>query len=176
MNQHGNDLVKDLKVPGIVLIVLGVICVLVPAVAGGLVVAVIGVVMLIAGVALILQGLKVQTGINRVATLILGAIMSIAALLVIGHPLLGLAFLTLLLVFFFVSEGVWKILTAFRYRPAVGWQWLMVSGAISLLLGLVIWSQWPVSGSWAIGILVGVSLISTGMALTALASAFQWPK
>jgi uncharacterized membrane protein HdeD (DUF308 family) len=51
--------------------------------------------------------------------------------------------------------------------------WLLVSGAISLLLGLMIWNQWPVSGLWAVGILVGANLISTGVSLIVLASAIK---
>jgi uncharacterized membrane protein HdeD (DUF308 family) len=102
--------------------------------------------------------------------LILGVITALAGIAVIGHPLFGLAFLTLLLVGYFVVEGVWKIVVSFRYKPATGWNWLLASGVLSLLLGLLIWSQWPVSGMWAVGVLVGVNLFGTGLALVTLAS------
>jgi len=89
---------------------------------------------------------------------------------VIGHPLFGLAFLTLLLVGYFVAEGVWKIVVSFRYNTATGWKWLLLSGVLSLILGLLIWRQWPVSGMLAVGVLVGVNLLGTGLALVKLAS------
>jgi len=101
----------------------------------------------------------------------LGIVTALAGIAVIGHPLFGLAFLTLLLVGYFVAEGVWKIVVSFRYKPARGWKGLLASGVLSLLLGLLIWSQWPVSGMWAVGVLVGVNLLGTGLALVTLASA-----
>ena len=67
-------------------------------------------------------------------------------------------------------EGAWKIVVSFRYKPATGWKWLLASGLLSLILGLLIWNQWPVSGMWAVGALVGVNLLGTGLALAALAS------
>ena len=101
--------------------------------------------------------------------LILGAITGLAGLAVIGHPLLGLGFLTLLLVTFFVIEGIWKIVASFSYRPGSGWIWMLLSGVLSLVLGLMIWSQWPVSGMWAVGVLVGVDLLATGLSVLLLA-------
>ncbi len=49
----------------------------------------------------------------------------------------------------------------------------MMSGALDLILGFLIWRLWPVSGLWAVGILVGVNLLSTGMALVALAMTWK---
>jgi len=48
--------------------------------------------------------------------------------------------------------------------------WVLGSGVLSLLLGLLIWNQWPVSGMWAVGVLVGVDLLSTGISMVVLAS------
>jgi uncharacterized membrane protein HdeD (DUF308 family) len=102
--------------------------------------------------------------------LVLGTVSALAGIAVIGHPLFGLAFLALLLMGYFVVEGVSKIVVSFRYRPAAGWTWLLASGVQSLLFGLLIWSQWPVSGMWAVGVLVGLNLLGTGLALVTLAS------
>jgi uncharacterized membrane protein HdeD (DUF308 family) len=67
----------------------------------------------------------------------------------------------------------WNGCCAFRYRPAAGWGWLLLSGVLSLLLAWLIWAQWPLSGWWAIGVLVGVNLLGTGAALVTLASALK---
>jgi len=99
----------------------------------------------------------------------LGVIAALAGIAVVMHPILGLAFLTLLLATYFVAEGVWKIIASFRYRPNAGWGWLLGSGLLSLVLGWLIWSQWPISGLWAVGVLVGVNLLATGAALVTLA-------
>jgi uncharacterized membrane protein HdeD (DUF308 family) len=155
---------------GIALIALGVAAVLTPVVAGSALVIVIGFILLLAGIVPIVRELKAEASMEKAIGLILGIITALTGIAVIGHPLFGLAFLTLLLVGYFVAEGVWKIVVSFRYKPATGWKWLLASGALSLILGLLIWRQWPVSGLWAVGVLVGVNLLGTGLALVALAT------
>jgi uncharacterized membrane protein HdeD (DUF308 family) len=170
MGQEARSAIDRLNWLGIILIALGVAAVLTPAVAGSAVVIVIGFILLIAGIMTVARGVKAEAGVEKAMGLILGIITALAGITVIGHPLFGLAFLTLLLVGYFVAEGVWKIVVSFRYKPASGWKWLLASGVLSLLLGLLIWSQWPVSGMWAVGVLVGVNLFGTGLALVTLAS------
>ena len=116
------------------------------------------------------SGLKAEASKEKTIGLTLGIITALAGIAIIGHPLFGLAFLTLLLVGYFVVEGVWKIVVSFQYMPATGSKWLLASGVLSLVLGLLIWNQWPVSGMWAVGVLVGVNLLGTGLALVTLAS------
>ena len=164
---------KRLKWLGIAMLVLGFIAVMAPAVTGTWVVYIIGAVLLVTGISQIFSGFQAEGWSAKVVPLILGVITTLAGIGVLGNPILGLGTLTLLLVIFFVAEGIWKIIASLGYRPAEGWVWLLVSGAISLLLGLMIWNQWPVSGMWAGGILVGVHLISTGVSLIVLASAIK---
>jgi len=152
---------------GILLIVLGVVSILSPAVAGGAVVTVVGLILLVAGVVQILRAFQ-MAGSEKALTIALGVIAALAGIAVVLHPILGLAFLTLLLAAYFVAEGIWKIIAGFRYRPAAGWGWLVSSGVLSLILGWLIWSQWPLSGLWAVGVLVGVNLLGTGASLVTL--------
>jgi uncharacterized membrane protein HdeD (DUF308 family) len=154
---------------GVLLVILGVAAMLTPVVAGSAVVFTIGFILLSAGVVPIIRALKVDDWLEKALGLTLGIITALAGIAVIGHPLFGLAFLTMLLLVYFVIEGVWKISVAIRYRPAAGWTWLMLSGVLSLVLGLLIWRQWPVSGMWAVGVLVGVNLLGTGLSLVTLA-------
>lgn len=162
--------VGNLRWLGIALIVLGAIAIITPAVAGSAVVIVVGLILLIAGVTQVVRGLRAEAWSEKLLTTIMGVISAVAGIAVIGHPLLGLAFLTLLLLAYFLVEGAWKIIASFRYRPAEGWIWLLVSGVLSVVLGLLIWNQWPVSGLWAVGVLVGINLLGTGIALVTLAS------
>jgi len=97
----------------------------------------------------------------------------VSAIFVFVHPLLGLGLLTFILVAYFVADGLWKVIAAFRNMSAPGWLWLLVSGALSLLLALLIWRDWPVSGLYAVGVLVGVNLLSTGIALVAFAKSLK---
>ena len=172
MAQDSLPLHRHLNWLGIALIVLGILAIVSPAVAGGTVVTVIGLILLVAGVVQILRALQAE-GTEKVLTLVLGAISVLGGIAVIAHPLLGLAFLTLVLAVYLIVEGAWKMIAAFRYRPAGGWGWLLLSGVLSLLLAWLIWAQWPLSGWWAIGVLVGVNLLGTGAALVTLASALK---
>lgn len=164
---------KNLKWLGIVLIVLGALAIISPAAAGSAVVITIGIILLVAGAFQIIRGLQLEEWSDKILTTVLGVITALAGIVVIGHPLLGLAFLTLLLAVYFITEGIWKIVISFRYRSQSGWVWLLLSGVVSLLLGVLIWSQWPISGLWAVGILVGINLMSTGIAMVTLASAIK---
>jgi uncharacterized membrane protein HdeD (DUF308 family) len=173
MGNEGRSAIETLHWLGIALIALGVAAVLAPVVAGSALVIVIGFILLFAGAVPIVREMKAGASKERTMGLILGIITALTGIAVIGHPLFGLAFLTLLLVGYFVVEGVWKIVASFRYKPAAGWKWLLVSGVMSLVLGVLIWNQWPVSGMWAVGVLVGVNLLGTGLALVTLASTLK---
>ena len=70
---------------------------------------------------------------------------------------------------FFIIEGIWKIVISFSFRPAQGWAAILVSGILGFLLGFVIWRQWPLSGMWAVGILIGIDLLMTGISMVVLA-------
>jgi uncharacterized membrane protein HdeD (DUF308 family) len=82
----------------------------------------------------------------------------------IVHPLLGAASLTLLLASLFLIEGTLNIVLYVKTRPVHGSSWMLIDGIITLLLGVMIYMQWPSSSAWAIGTLVGVSMIFSGVA------------
>jgi uncharacterized membrane protein HdeD (DUF308 family) len=90
-----------------------------------------------------------------------------------AHPLLGLRFLTFLLVAYLVCESLWKIIVSLRSMPAAGYLWLLASGILSLLVGLLKWQQWPLAGTSTVGILVGVNLVGTGIVLLAFAGSMK---
>ena len=122
MGHERRSAIENLNWLGIALIVLGVAAVLAPAVAGSAVVMVIGFILLLAGIVPIVRQLKAEASIEKAMGLTLGIIAALAGIAVIGHPLFGLAFLTFLLVGYFVAEGVWWIIVSFRYEPATGWK------------------------------------------------------
>jgi uncharacterized membrane protein HdeD (DUF308 family) len=158
-----------LFVTGVILVLLGVGSMISPAVAGNAVVYLIGGLLLITGLIQLLAGWQAESWRQKLASLIHGGIATVGGIAVMAHPFYGLAALSLVLAIFFVVEGIWKIVSSFSYRPVPGWIALLMSGALDLILGILIWRQWPVSGLWAVGILVGVNLLSTGIAFVALA-------
>ncbi|WP_146117784.1 MULTISPECIES: HdeD family acid-resistance protein [Pirellulaceae] len=159
-----------LYIMGFLTVAMGVIAVASPLVAGTAVVYIVGAVMLIVGITQVISGLKADTMTHKLMPLILGIVTTLGGIAVLAHPVVGLEVLTLFLAAYFVAEGIWKVIASFNFRPAQGWTALLFSGIVTWLLGAMIWMQWPASGLWAIGILVGVDLLMTGMAILALAA------
>jgi uncharacterized membrane protein HdeD (DUF308 family) len=60
-------------------------------------------------------------------------------------------------------EGAIEVVLAFQMRPDANWAWVLASGILSVILGVLIWSQWPSNAPWILGVLVGVSLLTTGL-------------
>ena len=91
----------------------------------------------------------------------------------IAHPALGVASLTLVLASLFVIEGIFDIALFLRMRSMQGSSWMLIDGIVTLLLGLMIYMQWPSSSAWAIGTLVGVSMIISGVSRLMLSLAVR---
>ena len=158
-----------LFVTGVILALLGVGSMISPAIAGNAVVYLTGGLLLITGLIQLMAGWQAESWRQKMGSLIQGGIAAVGGIAVMAHPFYGLAALSLVLAIFFAVEGVWKIVSSFSWRPVPGWIALLMSGALDFILGILIWRQWPVSGLWAVGILVGVNLLSTGIAFVALA-------
>jgi uncharacterized membrane protein HdeD (DUF308 family) len=93
----------------------------------------------------------------------------IVGLLFLRHPGEGLLTLTLLLIVFFMVEGISKIIFALTIRPFPNWGWVLVSGVIGILLSFYLWASLPVTAIWLLGVLLGIQLICEGVALGYLA-------
>jgi len=157
-----------LLVAGIVTIILGVLAMLAPLASGLATATVIGALVVAGGIfrmALAFRASSLGKGILGFA---IGAFTVLCGLLLVAHPLFGLASLALILAAYFVVDGIAEIAFSFRLKPANGWGWVLFGGIVSLLLGLSIWRQWPISGLWAIGVLVGVKLLFAGWAMIGL--------
>ena len=150
---------------GVALLILGVTALISPSWAGQTVFYLIGALLLITGIGQFLLGWNDETKSGQVGRMTLGIITGMAGLAVLIHPVFGAGALAAILAIFFVFDGIWKVVTSFSYRPATGWlQW-----HLSLVLAWMLWRQWPFSGNWAVGILVGINLLSTGISLIAVA-------
>ena len=108
-------------------------------------------------------------------TLLTAALSLFAGVVLVWHPVEGAVSLTLLLVAFFIAEGVFQIAAAFSYRTTFpeSWGWMLSSGIADLILALLLIAGWPSSASWALGLIVGVNLITSGIATIVVASAVR---
>ncbi len=104
--------------------------------------------------------------------LISGLLYFFLGVLFLRHPVGAAAISTLVLAMFFICGGVVRLVVGFTQRYAA-WGWTVLSGAISLLLGLMIWQQWPSDTVWVIGTFVGIDLIFHGWTWIMLALAVR---
>jgi uncharacterized membrane protein HdeD (DUF308 family) len=104
----------------------------------------------------------------------LTALLSVVlGLILILRPLAGVLTLTMVLVAFFIVEGIASIIGGIEHRRHLrSWGWVLFSGVVDLLLAYLIWAGWPSSADWAIGLLVGINMLFFGLSLvmTALAA------
>lgn len=87
--------------------------------------------------------------------------------LMIANPGLSAVSLTLVFAVYFIVEGAMRTIVALFHRGPF-WGWLLFNGIVTLLLGILIISQWPTSGLWVIGLFIGIDLIVSGWSLIAV--------
>src|ERR1700751_3585570 len=103
----------------------------------------------------------------------------VLGLILIARPLAGVLTLTMVLVAFFILEGIIAIVIAVQHRNHLTrWGWVLLSGLIDLFLAYLIWQGWPSSAGWAIGLLVGINMVFLGVSLlmSALAARLMGPQ
>lgn len=149
---------------GIVLIVVGVLAILLPLIAGVAITAILGWLLLIAGVAHLLFGWGSRAAGSWLWQAVIGIVYLLVGFYLIFHPARGLVTLTLLLAIYLVVIGIFALFMYFRLRRTHRANWFLWDGLIALLLGLLIYAHWPFSSAWAVGTIVGISLVSSGIA------------
>jgi uncharacterized membrane protein HdeD (DUF308 family) len=149
---------------GVLLIVFGMVAIGSPFLAAVAVNALVAWLIVLAGVVHLMLAFRVHGAGSVLWKLLVGIAYLCFGGYLIMRPLLGVATLTLLLASLFLIEGVLNILLYVKMRPIYGSAWVLVDGIVTLLLGLMIYMQWPSSSAWAIGTLVGLSMIFSGVA------------
>ena len=157
---------------GILMLICGFLAITLPLASGIGVAIVIGWLLLIGGVWHLLFGFRSGSGIGGFLwQLLLAIVYGAAGLMLTLRPLAGLAWLTLVLATFLLIEAALEFVLYFKIRRRVNAGWVLFDAIITLLLGILIWARWPFSSVWAIGTLIGVSLIFSGISRLMLSSA-----
>jgi len=162
---------------GIILIILGIAAIALPPIATLAFTIIIGWVFLISGVV----GLFTTFWARHVPGFwwsLISAIIGIAAgVVLLLWPITGTLSLTLVLIAFFVVEGIVSIMYAIEHRNQLTgrWGWMLVSGIIDLILAGIIFAGLPGTALWALGLLVGINMLFGGAALIAMALAARHP-
>jgi uncharacterized membrane protein HdeD (DUF308 family) len=102
--------------------------------------------------------------------LIVGILAVVVGYHLLSAPLAGALVLTLVMAIYFMVIGIVRAITAIAMRFP-GWGWVLLSGVITFILGILIRSQWPATGLWVIGLFIGIDLIFSGWAYVMLSLA-----
>jgi uncharacterized membrane protein HdeD (DUF308 family) len=125
-------------------------------------VLIVGVMMIIAGVAEVFSAFQIKTWGKFLLWVLLGVLYIVAGFVTFENPLLAAVLLTLILGASLVASGIMRIILAFSMKREAPWIWVALSGAITLLLGLLILARWPVSSLYILGLFLGIDLIVAG--------------
>jgi uncharacterized membrane protein HdeD (DUF308 family) len=158
-------------VEGIVLIILGFLAIALPPFATLAVTIILGWIFLASGVMGLIMTFAAR-GAPGFWWSLISALLAIAAgLVLLITPISGAVSLTLLLIAFFVLEGVLSIMYALEHRQQLSgrWEWMLISGIVDLILAALIFTGLPGSAAWALGLLVGINMIFGGTALVMMA-------
>jgi uncharacterized membrane protein HdeD (DUF308 family) len=159
-------------VVGIALAVLGVCCAAFDVIATLASVSIFGWLLLISGVFQLFHAFRAGTWSGFPLYLLSALFRGFTGFLLIRYPVMGAETLTVVLASFFIVAGLFRaIASAMVKLPR--WGWVVFSGVITALLGLILLAQMPISGIWFIGFAIGVDLIFDGIATIAFAAAIH---
>lgn len=158
---------------GIVLILLGALAILAPGVATLATAILVGWLLLASGII----GLVAVIGAGSAQPgfwwkLLTTGLYTLAGATLLLNPIASVLTLTLILAAYLLATGAMKIVVAFGYRDAIpgAWIWMLLSAAIDIVLGILIVAGLPGTAVWVIGLMVGINLVFTGVALVVAAN------
>ena len=156
---------------GILIAVAGILALIAPLAAGLSIAIAVGVLLVVSGLSRMFFAFKMGSLGPGLLMFLIGAMGVLFGGYMLARPGMALATITLVLAAYFMVNGGFEIIWAFRLRPIKGWGWTLFSGIVSLILGIMIWRQFPVSGVWAVGTLAGIHMIFGGSSVASLCGA-----
>ncbi|NMN73732.1 HdeD family acid-resistance protein [Rhizobium sp. 57MFTsu3.2] len=158
---------------GVLLIVCGFIALANVALATVVSVYYVGILMLVGGVVYLIHAFQVRNWEQALVWALSGVLYLLAGFFAFENPLLASAVLTLFLAIALLVAGVFRIWVGWRMRPVKGWGWVLVSGIITALAGVVIALGWPVNSLWILGLFLACDLLLQGWSMLAFGLAVR---
>ena len=158
-------------VEGVILVVLGLAAILIPQMASLAVAILIGWLFLISGMVGLFTTFWLRHAPGFSWSLVSALLAIAAGIVLLGWPVSGVLSLTLVLIIFFLIEGIASIMFALDHRRELTgrWGWMLASGIVDLVLAAIIFAGLPETATWAIGLLVGINMVMGGSSLMAIA-------
>jgi uncharacterized membrane protein HdeD (DUF308 family) len=158
---------------GVIMIILGVLAVVWPQISTIAVDVYVGWLFLLSGIVGLASMFLARNVQAFLWSLLTAALSLFVGVILLWHPIEGAVSLTLVLIAFFIVEGVFQIVASLSYREVFpdSWGWMLASGIADLILAGLIIKGWPSTATWALGLIVGVNLITSGAAIIMVALA-----
>jgi len=156
---------------GVLFIVGGLFAFFSPFFASLVVTTIVAFVLVLTGIGQIVQAWRMKSWGGFLWQLIIGIVILIGGIAIYLNPVAGTFALTLFAAAMFLAKGIFQIVLGFRLRPHDGWGWITTAGVIAVLVGLMIYFDFPFSGIYALGLLAGISLTFTGWSYVMIALA-----
>jgi uncharacterized membrane protein HdeD (DUF308 family) len=148
-------------VVGILMVIAGFLAIYAAPIATLTVVAVLGIILMTIGLVQALFSIRITPWTGFFAMLLSGLLSMVVGYLFVTRPAITAVTMTLILAAYFMVSGLFRILTSVVQRFS-HWGWVLANGIVTLLLGVLVWAEWPVSGIWIIGLFLGIDLIFAG--------------
>jgi uncharacterized membrane protein HdeD (DUF308 family) len=148
----------------VLMIISGVLALAIPPVAGLTVTVMFGWLMIVTGALHLGFAWRGHGAAAVIGEIAIAALYSALGFYMLAHPVAGLASLTLAIAGYLAAKGVLEGVIAFKFRSLPGTGWLLFDGVLTVAIAAMIASAWPASSAWAVGVLVGVAMISSGFA------------
>jgi len=158
---------------GVIVFILGIIAMIYPASFGEISTVVIGVFLLIGGMLRFIFAIVSFSMGSLLTRYFYAILMIIAGIWIIMNPDIGLEVLTIAIAVYFIIDGFTQIIYSFSLVPIGGGLFLLISGIIGILLGILIFSKWPESSNYVLGFYIGIKLVIDGLMLAATGSAIR---
>lgn len=175
MNAEAGPMQKvsgKMKFLGVLTIILGIIAIATPWMTGFAILYLIGFLVIAGGIARMIWAFGAGSLGKGVLVFLIGVLTVIAGVIVVSHPLMSSAVLTVVLAVYFVADGLAVLASAGGLpsgQPGKGW--LIFDGIVTLILGVMIFTGFPLAGVLAIGVLLGIKLLLAGTTMLTLGSA-----
>ena len=148
---------------GLAMSLVGIIAIIFPIVSTIAAALFVGWMLLLAGIFLFVGSFTIHGTGPFFGALLMALLMIAAGVFLLFNPLAGALALTILLGVLFLVQGAFELALAFEMRPHRAWIWMLLSGLASILLAIVIAAGLPAISLIALGILLGINFLTTGL-------------
>lgn len=164
---------RMLKLEGIFFIILGISAIALPLLCAITIEFLLGTLFILAGLMGLLRSFKSKGIPGTIFSVLTYILFLLSGIMILTTPMLGIKIIAVILAFFFIGSGFFKMMFSFLLKPGKGWAWTLFDGIISIILGIIIFQNWPFSAIWIVGLMAGIRLILLGNAMLMIAKGLK---